>query len=88
MINVGIRKDIKKVIKELNSMKCSYVQNSDVVEVLNKILESNKKEVKKDKKEFIVVGKMKNDDDGDTLEAIREGHGLPPIGHKYVRVKK
>jgi transcription antitermination factor NusG len=89
---VGIRKDIKKYIDDLKDENISWkaVYTKDVVQNLEEILRKNKK-TKKQKRlrnEYIMVKALDINDDGDTWEAIRDGHGVPPIGYRYIKVKK
>lgn len=92
MINVGIRKDIKKYIDDLKDENISWkaVYTKDVVQNLEEILRKNKK-TKKQKRlrnEYVIVKALSADDVGDTWEAIKDGYGLPKIGYRYVKVKK
>lgn len=88
---MGIRKDIKKLIGDLEDMSqmSTGVYIEDVVQRLEEILRKNKKKktLKSVKREYIVVKSSGVDDEGDTFEAIKDGYGLPPIGCKYVKVK-
>ena len=47
-----------------------------------------KKTLKSVKREYIAVKSSSVDDEGDTLEAIKDGYGLPKTGYKYVKVLK
>jgi hypothetical protein len=89
MINVGIRKDIKKLLEdlELTAHRADSVYIEDVVQRLEEILRNNKKK-KKPKEQYIVVKKLAPDDNGNTSEAIKDGYGLPKIGYKYVKILK
>lgn len=85
---MGIRKDIKKYIKELQPY--SLLKSDMVIKRLNEILTNNKKEktLKSVKREYIAVKSSGVDDEGDTFEAIKDGYGLPKTGYKYVKVLK
>lgn len=88
---MGIRKDIRKYIKELEPY--SLIKADTAIRRLNEILENNeKKEKKKTEKrlrnEYIAVKSSSALDDGDTFEAIKDGYGLPKTGYKYVKVRK
>ena len=92
MINVGIRKDIKKLVKDLEAMSqmSTGIYIDDVVQRLEEILRKNKKKKtqKRLRNEYIAVKSSGVDDDGDTFEAIKDGYGLPKTGYKYVKIKK
>lgn len=89
---MGIRKDIKKFIGDLEDMSQmstgAYIE--DVVQRLEEILRKNKKKktLKSVKREYIVVKSSGIDDEGDTFQAIKDGYGLPKTGYKYVKVLK
>ena len=85
---MGIRKDIKKLVGDLEAMSrmSTGVYIEDVVQRLEEILRKNKK--KKPKEQYIVVKKLSLDDNGNTSEAIKDGYGLPKIGYKYVKILK
>lgn len=89
---MGIRKDIKKLIGDLEDMSqmSTGVYIEDVVQRLEEILRKNKKKktLKSVKREYIVVKSSDVDDEGDTFEAIKDGYGLPKTGYKYVKVLK
>lgn len=89
-MNVGIRKDLKKYIKDLEDTDFKAVCIDDVVQNLEEILRKNKnrKAQKKLRNEYIAVEASNLNDNGDTFEAIKNGYGLPPIGCKYVKVRK
>ena len=85
---MGIRKDIKKYIKELQPY--SLLNSDSVIKRLNEILENNekKKARKRLRNEYIAVKSSGVDDEGDTFQAIKDGYGLPKTGYKYVKVLK
>ena len=85
---MGIRKDIKKYIKELQPY--SLLNADSVIKRLNEILENNekKKARKRLRNEYIAVKSSGVDDEGDTFQAIKDGYGLPKAGYKYVKVLK
>lgn len=89
---MGIKKDIKKLIGDLEaiSQMSTGVYIEDVVQRLEEILRKNKKEKtqKRLRNEYIVVKESDIRDDGDTWEAIKDGYGLPKTGYKYVKIKK
>lgn len=89
---MGIKKDIKKLIGDLEDMSqmSTGVYIEDVVQRLEEILRKNKKKktLKSVKREYIVVKSSGVDDEGDTFEAIKDGYGLPKTGYKYVKVLK
>lgn len=89
---MGIRKDIKKYIKDLEDENISWraVYTKDVVQNLEEILKKNKKKktLKSVKREYIAVKSSGVDDEGDTFQAIKDGYGLPKTGYKYVKVLK
>ena len=89
---MGIRKDIKKYIKDLKDENISWkaVYTKDVVQNLEEILRKNKKKKaqKRLRNEYIAVKESDISGNGDTWEAIKDGYGLPPDGYKYVKVKK
>ena len=89
---MGIRKDIKNLIEDLEAMSqmSTGVYIEDVVQRLEEILRKNKKKktLKSVKREYIVVKSSGVDDEGDTFEAIKDGYGLPKTGYKYVKVLK
>ena len=89
---MGIKKDIKKLIGDLEDMSqmSTGVYVEDVVQRLEEILRKNKKKktLKSVKREYIVVKSSGLDDEGDTFEAIKDGYGLPKTGYKYVKVLK
>lgn len=89
---MGIKKDIKKLIGDLEdiSQMSTGVYIEDVVQRLEEILRKNKKKktLKSVKREYIVVKSSGVDDEGDTFEAIKDGYGLPKTGYKYVKVLK
>jgi hypothetical protein len=86
---MGIRKDIKSFIKdlELTAHRADAVYIEDVVQRLEEILRKNEKK-KKPKEQYIAVKKLSPDDNGNTSEAIKDGYGLPQIGYKYVKILK
>ena len=85
---MGIRKDIKKYIKELQPY--SLLNSDSVIKRLNEILENNekKKTRKRLRNEYIAVKSSGVDDEDDTFQAIKDGYGLPKTGYKYVKVLK
>lgn len=89
---MGIKKDIKKLIGDLEDMSqmSTGVYIEDVVQRLEEILRKNKKKktLKSVKREYIVVKSSGVDDEGDTFEAIKDGYGLPKAGYKYIKVLK
>ena len=89
---MGIRKDIKKLIGDLEDMSkmSTGVYIEDVVQRLEEILRKNKKKktLKSVKREYIAVKSSGVDDEGDTFQAIKDGYGLPKTGYKYVKVLK
>ena len=89
---MGIRKDIKKLIRDLEAMSqmSTGVYIEDVVQNLEEILRKNKKKKtqKRLRNEYIAVKASDISDDGDTFEAIKDGYGLPKTGYKYVKIKK
>lgn len=89
---MGIKKDIKKLIGDLEDMSqmSTGVYIEDVVQRLEEIPRKNKKKktLKSVKREYIVVKSSGVDDEGDTFEAIKDGYGLPKTGYKYVKVLK
>lgn len=89
---MGIRKDIKKYIDDLKDENISWkaVYTKDVVQNLEEILRKNKKKKaqKRLRNEYIAVKESDIIGDGDTWDAIKDGRGVPPIGYKYVKVKK
>ena len=89
---MGIKKDIKKLIGDLEDMSqmSTGVYIEDVVQRLEEILRKDKKKktLKSVKREYIVVKSSGVDDEGDTFEAIKDGYGLPKTGYKYVKVLK
>ena len=89
---MGIRKDIKKLIGDLEDMSqmSTGVYIEDVVQRLEEILRKNKKKktLKSVKREYIAVKSSGVDDEGDTFQAIKDGYGLPKAGYKYVKVLK
>lgn len=89
---MGIRKDIKKLIGDLEAMSqmSTGVYIDDVIQRLEEILRKNKKEktLKSVKREYIVVKSSGANDEGDTFQAIKDGYGLPKTGYKYVKVLK
>ena len=89
---MGIRKDIKKLIGDLEDMSqmSTGVYIEDVVQRLEEILRKNKKKktLKSVKREYIAVKSSGVDDESDTFQAIKDGYGLPKAGYKYVKVLK
>ena len=89
---MGIRKDIKKLVGDLEAMSrmSTGVYIKDVVQRLEEILRKNKKKKaqKRLRNEYIVVKESDISDDGDTWEAIKDGYGLPKTGYKYVKIEK
>lgn len=89
---MGIKKDIKKLIGDLEDMSqmSTGVYIEDVVQRLEEILRKNKKKKtqKRLRNEYIAVKESDIRDDGDTWEAIKDGYGLPKTGYKYVKIKK
>lgn len=88
---MGIRKDLKKYIKELESTPYSMLYPNGIIERLEEIfkkdeMKKNKKKKKVERNEYIAVERSNLNDDGDTFEAMKYGYGLPPIGCKYVKV--
>lgn len=89
---MGIRKDIKKLVGDLEAMSqiSTGVYIEDVVQRLEETLRKNKKEKtqKRLRNEYIAVKESDINDDGDTWKAIKDGYGLPKTGYKYVKVLK
>jgi hypothetical protein len=90
---MGIRKDLKKYIKRLNDKNYTWLYADGVVKNLEEILREDKERKTKRKKkvernEYIAVKQSDFKDDGDTFEAIKDGYGLPPMGCKFVKVRK
>jgi hypothetical protein len=90
---MGIRKDLKKYIKRLNDKNYTWLYADGVVKNLEEILREDKERKTKRKKkvernEYIAVKQSDFKDDGDTFEAIKDGYGIPPMGCKFVKVRK
>ncbi len=89
---MGIRKDLKKYIKELNDTTDAWLDTDCTVKRLEEILKHNqKKEKKKAEKidyDYIAVEQSNFADNGNTFEALKDGYGLPPTGYKYVKVRE
>jgi hypothetical protein len=90
-MNMGIKKDLKKYIKDLKDISFESLFTEDVVENLEEILRKNKerknkKKEKVERNEYIVAERLNLNDYGDTYEAMKDGYGIPPIGCKYVKV--
>jgi type I site-specific restriction-modification system R (restriction) subunit len=92
-MNMGIKKDLKKYIKDLKDISFESLFTEDVVENLEEILSEdkerkNKRKKKVERNEYIAVKQSDFKDDGDTFEAIKDGYGIPPMGCKFVKVRK
>lgn len=85
---MGIRKDLKRYIKDLESKDYTWLYADGVVERLEKILEKDKNKRDKKRNYYTTVPQLDINDNGDTFEAIKDGCGLPPIGYKYVKIRK
>jgi hypothetical protein len=90
---MGIRKDLKEYIKRLNDKNYTWLYADGVVKNLEEILREDKERKTKRKKkvernEYIAVKQSDFKDDGDTFEAIKDGYGIPPMGCKFVKVRK
>jgi hypothetical protein len=90
---MGIRKDLKEYIKRLNDKNYTWLYADGVVKNLEEILREDKERKTKRKKkvernEYIAVKQSELNDDGDTFEAIKDGYGIPPMGCKFVKVRK
>lgn len=88
---MGIRKDLNKYIKELESTPYSMLYPNGIIQNLEEILRKDKerknnKKKKVERNEYIAVKQSDFKDDGDTFEAIKDGYKLPELGYKYVKV--
>jgi hypothetical protein len=57
-----------------------------VIEMMQAAKTKRKKKVERN--EYIAVKQSELNDDGDTFEAIKNGYGIPPMGCKFVKVRK